>query len=168
MILWCNDIQYIVVHRIIASSPGRTKSMTSSITNRMVNSDAPLYIECHCTKGSSSAHPVISQLMRIHIVTPKAPMHITLNPRVIPCPDGPTFHPGWHSQKLSDANTTDGRSSETSNHIRLPISTYWVLRLPFIYWGEGGSHLPPKEVPDASYGRLLKGFIGITEDYSYR
>ena len=34
--------------------------------------------------------------------------------------------------------------------------------------GEGGSHLPPKEVPDASYGRLLKGFIGITEDYSYR
>ena len=123
-------------HRLIASSPGRTKSMTSSITNRMVNSDAPLYIECHCTKGSSSAHPVISQLMRIHIVTPKAPMHITLNPRVIPCPDGPTFHPGWHSQKLSDANATDGRSSEISNHIRLPISTYWVLRLPFIYWGK--------------------------------
>ena len=112
-------------HRIIASSPGKTKSMTSSITNRMVNSDAPLYIECQCTKGSSSAHPVISQLMRIHIVTPKAPLHITINPRVVPCPDGPTFHPGWHSQPTS-----------CNSQIKLPISTYWVLRLPFIYWGK--------------------------------
>ena len=111
-------------HRIIASSPGKTKSMTSSITNRMVNSDAPLYMECQCTKGSSSAHPVISQLMRIHIVTPKAPMHITVNPKVVPCPDGPTFHPGWNSQTASN------------NQIKLPISTYWVLRLPFIYWGK--------------------------------
>lgn len=112
-------------HRIIASSPGKTKSMTSSITNRMVNSDASLYIECQCTKGSSSAHPVISQLMRIHIVTPKAPLHITINPRVVPCPDGPTFHPGWHSQPTS-----------SNSQIQLPISTYWVLRLPFIYWGK--------------------------------
>ena len=84
-------------HRLIASSPGKTKSMTSSITNRMVNSDAPLYIECHCTIGTNTTRPIISQLMRIHIVTPKAPMHITLNPKVIPCPDGPTFHPGWSS-----------------------------------------------------------------------
>ena len=34
--------------------------------------------------------------------------------------------------------------------------------------GEGGSHLPPKEVPEANYGRLLKGFIGVTEDYTYK
>ena len=124
-------------HRIIASSPGKTKSMTSSITNRMVNSDAPLYTECQCTKGSSSTHPVISQLMRIHIVTPKAPMHITMNPRVIPCPDGPTFHPGWQSQHIISPKTGDEQSADTSNSIvKLPISTYWVLRLPFIYEGK--------------------------------
>ena len=124
-------------HRIIASSPGKTKSMTSSITNRMVNSDAPLYIECQCTKGSST-HPVISQLMRIHIVTPKAPMHITLNPRVVPCPDGPIFHPGWHSPTLSSQKPTEEKCLDpsSSNQIKLPISTYWVLRLPFIYWGK--------------------------------
>ena len=125
-------------HRLIASSPGKTKSMTSSITNRMVNSDAPLYIECNCTKGSSTAHPVISQLVRIHIVTPKAPIHITLNPRVIPCPDGPTFHPGWHSQYLNGHRIEEKGvdSLPDTNQIKLPISTYWVLRLPFIYWGK--------------------------------
>ena len=39
-------------------------------------------------------------------------------PRVVPCPDGPTFYPGW------------------TEPITLPVSTYWVLRLPLIYWGE--------------------------------
>ena len=67
-------------------------------------------------------------------------------PRVIPCPDGPTFHPGW------------------SEPVRLPVSSYWVLRMPLIYWGEGGSHLPPKEVSDSGYGRLLKGFLTFNED----
>ena len=122
-------------HRVIASSPGKTKSMTSSITNRMVNSDSPLYMECQCSKGTS--HPVVSQLMRIHIVTPKAPMHITLNPRVIPCPDGPTFLPGWNSSTPASQKTMDDKSSiSSSNQIKLPISSYWVLRLPFIYWGK--------------------------------
>ena len=122
-------------HRIIASSPGKTKSMTSSITNRMVNSDSPLYMECQCSKGTT--HPVISQLMRIHIVTPKAPMHITLNPRVIPCPDGPTFHPGWNSPTCTNQKSSDDKNASSSdNLIKLPISSYWVLRLPFIYWGK--------------------------------
>ena len=129
-------------HRFIASSPGKTKSMTSSITNRMVNSDVPLYVECHCTIGLSSVHPVVAQLMRVHVVTPKAPMHVTMNPSVIPCPDGPTFHPGWHSQ-LSN-QTCDGdkglaapdtQGTNEGNQVKLPISSYWILRLPFIYWG---------------------------------
>jgi protein SMG8 len=57
----------------------------------------------------------VAQLMRVHVVTPKAPVHVTLSPAVVPCPDGPTFHPGW------------------SRPVRLPISSYWVLRLPYIY-----------------------------------
>ena len=48
---------------------------------------------------------------------------------------------------------------------RLPPNTCWVLRLPYIYWGENGAHLPPKEPPTERYGRLLKGVFGFTEDF---
>jgi len=37
-----------------------------------------------------------------------------------------------------------------------------------IFSGEAGSHIPPKEAPPLSYGRLLKGFIGINEDFEYK
>lgn len=77
-------------------------------------SDIPLYMACPCR--SSPAR--VGQLMRLHVVTPKAPIHVIVNPQVVPCPDGPVFHPGWQEP------------------IKLPINTYWVLRFPLIYWGE--------------------------------
>jgi hypothetical protein len=42
---------------------------------------------------------------------------------------------------------------------RLGINSYWVLRLPYVYWGEGGAHLPPPVPPtlDSPAGFLLKG-----------
>lgn len=42
---------------------------------------------------------------------------------------------------------------------RLSIGSYWVLRLPYVYWGEGGAHLPPLIPPprDQPYGVLIKG-----------
>lgn len=52
--------------------------------------------------------------MRIHIVTPKAPVHVTLNPRVQPGPPPcPTFMP-----------TND-------EPVKLTQSAYWILRLPY-------------------------------------
>ena len=52
--------------------------------------------------------------MRIHVVTPKAPVHVTLNPRVQPAPaSSPIFVPG------------------SSSPLRLSQSAYWVLRLPY-------------------------------------
>jgi protein SMG8 len=57
-------------------------------------------------------------MMRVHVVTPKAPVHITIFPSVVPCPDGPMFHSGW------------------SQPVKLPINSYWILRLPFIYQGK--------------------------------
>ncbi len=44
---------------------------------------------------------------------------------------------------------------------RLGINSYWVLRLPYVYWGEGGAHLPPPVPPtlDSPAGLLLKGGI---------
>ena len=41
---------------------------------------------------------------------------------------------------------------------------FYFLRLPFIYCGQEGSHLPPQEVPNLSYARLLEGCIQIVEE----
>ena len=52
--------------------------------------------------------------MRIHVVTPKAPVHVTLNPRVQPGPSPcPIFVTGCEEP------------------IKLSQSAYWVLRLPY-------------------------------------
>jgi len=56
----------------------------------------------------------MAQLMRIHVVTPKAPVHVTLNPMVQPDENGgPIFVTGFDTP------------------IELTQSTYWVLRLPY-------------------------------------
>lgn len=58
--------------------------------------------------------PLIAQLIRIHVVTPKAPVHVTLNPRVQPGPSPcPVFVTGCEEP------------------IKLSQSAYWVLRLPY-------------------------------------
>ena len=110
------DLQPSAMCRFISSSPGKTKALTSSVTARLVNCDNPLYVACPACKTHEG--PTVAQLMRIHVVTPKAPVIIGVDPKVIPCPDGPTFYPGW------------------SDPIKLPVSTYWVLRMPLIYWGK--------------------------------
>lgn len=53
--------------------------------------------------------------MRIHVVTPKAPVHVTVNPRVQPGPPPcPIFVTGCDEP------------------IKLSQSAYWVLRLPYV------------------------------------
>lgn len=55
--------------------------------------------------------------MRIHVVTPKAPVHVTLNPRVQPGPPPcPIFVTG------------------AEEPIKLSQSAYWVLRLPYPFY----------------------------------
>lgn len=52
--------------------------------------------------------------MRIHVVTPKAPVNVTLNPRVQPAPNScPIFVTGIQEP------------------VRLSQSSYWILRLPY-------------------------------------
>ena len=41
-------------------------------------------------------------------------------PQVQPSPGGPVFITGWEAPH------------------KLAINSYWVLRLPYVYWGEGG------------------------------
>lgn len=90
--------------------------------------------------------PTLAQLMRIHIVTPKAPIHVTLNPFVQMTPNGsPLFFPG------------------NNEPINLSQSSYWVLRLPMIYETEEFGPISwPKDGP-SNHCRLLKNCYGIAD-----
>ncbi|XP_046388258.1 uncharacterized protein LOC124157509 [Ischnura elegans] len=131
-------------HRFMCSGPDRVLKTTNlglvkDNGNRVTGGDMPLHFPCPCR----NTKPLMAQLMRLHVVTPKAPVHVTLNPRVQPAPGAPIYITG------------------SQEPLRLSQSAYWVLRLPFVYFGEQGPYLPPKEPP--SYGRLLAGVYGITE-----
>ncbi|XP_012536412.1 protein SMG8 [Monomorium pharaonis] len=136
-------------HRFMASAPDKVLKATGSgivkdSGNKVTSStaDMPLYFSCPCRQTK----PLIAQLMRIHVVTPKAPVHVTLNPRVQPGPPPcPIFVTGCEEP------------------IKLSQSAYWILRLPYVYMGEKGPYLPPKEPVPPSHGRLLAGMYGISE-----
>ncbi|GFY54422.1 protein smg8 [Trichonephila inaurata madagascariensis] len=139
-------------HRFMCSAPDRVLRVTSTghvkdNASKITGSDMPLYFPCPCR----SSKPQIAQLMRIHVVTPKAPVHITLHPKVQPAPEPcPIFFP------------------TISEPLKLSQSAYWVLRLPFVYEGEHGPYLPPREHMPVSACRLLKGTYNIAEQQSSR
>ncbi|XP_044752474.1 protein SMG8 [Coccinella septempunctata] len=116
--------------KILKATPG---SMVKDTGHKIAESDMPLYFQCACRAAK------IAQLMRIHIVTPKAPVHCTLNPRVQPGSNAPIFVP-----------TLDGP-------LKLSQSSYWVLRLPYVYVAEN------EHFPQNNYARLLKDTFGVTE-----
>ncbi|CAL1682174.1 unnamed protein product [Lasius platythorax] len=136
-------------HRFMASAPDKVLKTTGNgivkdSGNKVTSStaDMPLYFACPCRQTK----PLVAQLMRIHVVTPKAPVHVTLNPRVQPGPPPcPIFVTGCEEP------------------IKLSQSAYWILRLPYVYMGEKGPYLPPKEPVAISQGRLLAGMYGISE-----
>ncbi|KYM81878.1 Protein SMG8 [Atta colombica] len=136
-------------HRFMASAPDKVLKATGSgivkdSGNKVTSStaDMPLYFPCPCRQTK----PLIAQLMRIHVVTPKAPVHVTLNPRVQPGPPPcPIFVTGCEEP------------------IKLSQSAYWILRLPYVYMGDKGPYLPPKEPVPPAHGRLLAGMYGISE-----
>ena len=136
-------------HRFMISAPDRPMKSSSTMreaATRLVGSDLPLYMACPCRISK----PPLAQLTRIHLVTPKAPIWVTLNPQVQPSPGGPVFVPGWEAPH------------------KLPPNSYWVLRLPYVYWGEGGAHLPPSSppAPGSPAPRLIKGAVSFDEDFT--
>lgn len=116
--------------KILKATPG---SMVKDTGHKIAESDMPLYFPCACRAAK------IAQLMRIHIVTPKAPVHCTLNPRVQPAANAPIFVP-----------TFDGP-------LKLSQSSYWVLRLPYVYVAD------KEHFPQNTYARLLKDTFGVSE-----
>ncbi|KAJ8911497.1 hypothetical protein NQ315_014422 [Exocentrus adspersus] len=125
-------------HRFMLASPDRVlKATPGSIVkdtgHKVAESDMPLYYPCVCRAGK------FAQLMRLHVVTPKAPVHCTLSPKVQPAPGAPIF-----------VSTLNGP-------IQLTRSAYWILRLPYVYVGD-------KEYYNQNLsGKLLQGVFGVTE-----
>ncbi|KAG7309790.1 hypothetical protein JYU34_004290 [Plutella xylostella] len=88
---------------------------------------------------------MLAQAMRIHVVTPKAPLHVTLDPKVQPVANGPVFIP----QPVG------------SPTIKLSASLYWVLRLPYIYCDERGPLPRPKVVTTS--GSIKDHMFGLAD-----
>ncbi|XP_074595589.1 nonsense-mediated mRNA decay factor SMG8 [Brevipalpus obovatus] len=132
-------------HRFMSSKPGTIlKSSMGNVKENasdIASSDMPLYVKCLCSRPGKTS---FGQLMRLHVVTPKAPVHVTLNPRVQPGPaPTPTFFPG------------------NPEPIKLSQASYWVLRLPMVYEGDQGVCLPFNDVMESSF--LLKDTYGISD-----
>ncbi|KAK4311693.1 hypothetical protein Pmani_016826 [Petrolisthes manimaculis] len=139
-------------HRFMMAGPDRPlKASPSGLVkdnaSRVANQDMPLYYPCPCSRGGASIN---GQLMRIHVVTPKAPVNVTLNPQVQPGPDPcPRYLP----------------QPAVLPPIKLSPSAYWVLRLPSVYVGDQGPHYPPdpRHPAPPAFARLLKGCYGISQ-----
>ncbi|XP_063540160.1 nonsense-mediated mRNA decay factor SMG8 [Cydia strobilella] len=134
-------------HRFMMSSPdtvvngggGACGRDAGAAGARLAASDMPLYSPCLC-RGTNT---MLAQLMRVHVVTPKAPVHVTLDPKVQPVTGGPIFVP----------------EPAGSEPIELSGSAYWVLRLPYIYADERG----PLPRPRQASGLLLAPLLGLRE-----
>ncbi|XP_048007005.1 nonsense-mediated mRNA decay factor SMG8 isoform X2 [Leguminivora glycinivorella] len=134
-------------HRFMMSSPdtvvngggGACGRDAGAAGARLAASDMPLYAPCLC-RGTNT---MLAQLMRVHVVTPKAPVHVTLDPKVQPVTGGPIFVP----------------EPAGSEPIELSGSAYWVLRLPYIYADERGALPRPRQAS----GLLLAPLLGLRE-----
>ena len=85
--------------------------------------------------------------MRLYVVTPKAAVHVTLDPKVRPAPQPcPEFITGYPEP------------------VQLSPSSYWILRFPYVYEDENQIYTLPKESSRAAqHGYLLKGTCGVVE-----
>lgn len=73
-------------HRFMLAGPDKVlrplpNSMVKDTGHKIAESDMPLYFPCPCR----ASKPLTAQLMRLHVVTPKAPVNCTVNPKVKFC-----------------------------------------------------------------------------------
>lgn len=82
-----------------------------------------------------------AQLMRIHVVTPKAPVAVRINPKI-------------------QFQNEDGYFYIGNNPVNLNWGKYYVIRFPFIYMGPNKVVIQPPEWPNSS-GKLLANCIDV-------
>jgi protein SMG8 len=116
--------------KILKATPG---SIVKDTGHKIAESDMPLYYPCLCRANK------LAQLMRLHVVTPKAPVHCTLDPKVQPAPGAPIF------------------ISAVERPTKLTQSAYWVMRLPYVYVAD------KEHYPQHMGAKLLQGVFGVTE-----
>ncbi|XP_053605964.1 nonsense-mediated mRNA decay factor SMG8 [Plodia interpunctella] len=127
-------------HRFMMSSPDSMVSGSGATGGgaRLANTDMPLFASCVCR---------VAQLTRLHVVTPKASVHVMLDPKVQPVPGGPTFVP----------------QPAGSAPIKLSPSAYWVLRLPYMYADERGPLPRPRPTTLHTGGTLIAPVFGLQD-----
>ncbi|KAL9926829.1 nonsense-mediated mRNA decay factor SMG8 isoform 1-T1 [Glossina fuscipes fuscipes] len=135
-------------HRFMMSAPDKVLRGGSGILrdsgSKVVYNNMPLYFPCPCRTKKFD----VAQLMRIHVVTPKAPVNVILDPKVRTGEQGYIFILG-----LPDPP-------------KLSQSAYWMLRLPYIYQGDEEPISPPTDITASnalSYGCLMAGMFGVSE-----
>lgn len=144
-------------HRFMMSSPdtvvsgggGALGREAGAAGARLAGADMPLYAPCVCRAAPAPAPPAASlaQLTRLHVVTPKAPVHVTLDPKVQPTPGGPIFVP----------------QPAGSPPIKLSASAYWVLRLPYMYSDERGCLPRPRPGAPLQPGTIIAPLFGLQD-----
>jgi protein SMG8 len=69
----CSEPYKLVKHR-------KTLGQLNQDAGQLLDSDLPLFMPCPCKKEEMTK--TTAQLMRIHIVTPKAPVAVILQPKI--------------------------------------------------------------------------------------
>ncbi|TMS35561.1 hypothetical protein L596_002939 [Steinernema carpocapsae] len=141
------DYECVRGHRFMLESPGtvmkhhRRNGQLQGNATELLDSDLPIWMPCPCKKTPTS----IAQLMRIHVVTPKAPVAISLNPKVQALDDEDFFTLG-------------------DDPISLSLAKYYILRLPFSYVGPNGAVRPPSTNAVLQSGCLPTIDLFVTEN----
>ncbi|KAH8391668.1 hypothetical protein KR200_000051, partial [Drosophila serrata] len=135
-------------HRFMMCAPDRVLRGGADIErdtcSKVVHNNMPLYYPCPCRSQIN----YLAQLMRIHVVTPKAPVNIIVDPKVC---------------------VGKGKYTFTLGSIvppRLSQSAYWILRLPYVYQGDDVLIAPPEKLESDDMmagGYLLSGMFGVAE-----
>uniref|UniRef100_A0AAG5DQS6 Nonsense-mediated mRNA decay factor SMG8 n=1 Tax=Anopheles atroparvus TaxID=41427 RepID=A0AAG5DQS6_ANOAO len=140
-------------HRFIMNAPDSILRSGTEISresgNKVVFSDMPIYFPCPCRNTINNT----AQLMRVHIITPKAPVNVIIDPKV----------KIFQNNMESSITFTSGMVTP----IKLTQSSYWMLRLPFVYEGDTGPLMAPTNVNPSSaimHGVLMAGMYGIREN----
>lgn len=112
-------------HRFICSGPNSVIGNARDSVSTLLECDMPLFTPSPI--AGRSGKMLLGQLMRVFIVTPNdSSVRIHIRPCVQPGTGAPMFYP---------------RQQE----ILLRHNSIWVLRLPYVYVSESGTHNQPKD-----------------------
>uniref|UniRef100_A0A7E4VYZ1 Nonsense-mediated mRNA decay factor SMG8 n=1 Tax=Panagrellus redivivus TaxID=6233 RepID=A0A7E4VYZ1_PANRE len=133
-------------HRFMIEKPGFAlafdrRAIEKDEAAKLIASDTPILMPCPCKHSVGTS----AQLMRLHIVTPKAP--------VVACVD-------LKVQPDSNADASEYYYPHTEP-LELYSNRYYVIRFPYVYVGPDGPFRPPK--CDKLSGRLHKDWLKIVQ-----